>query len=199
MLALLLIMNPYLFGVGNITARLSLILILLFSTFFMPVLMIMMLKKLELIDRIELTDRQDRIIPYILTGFFYVVMTVFFMYHPDMPNAFTSFMLGSTIALFVAFFINLFSKISIHTVGMGGLVAMTIITIWQFSYGVIMVYLGMLGTLQVNSILLFAGIVLLAGLVGTARLSLNKYEPLDLYGGYLIGFISQFFALRFLF
>ena len=199
MLMLLLLLNPYLFGVGNMAARLSLILILLFSTFFMPVLMVMMLKQLELIESIELKNREERIIPYILTGFFYIVMTVFFMYHPDMPNAFTSFLLGTTIALFVAFFINLFSKISVHAVGMGGLVAMTIITIWQFSYGAVVIYLGELGSLQINSVIIFAVIVLLAGLVGTARLSLKAHEPNDLYGGYLVGFIAQFVALRFMF
>ncbi|MEM9886987.1 MAG: hypothetical protein AAF849_13925 [Bacteroidota bacterium] len=199
MLTFLLLMNPYLFGVNNITEQFSLVIILMFSTFFMPVLMVGMLKKLELVSSLELEDRQERIIPYILTGFFYIVMTVFFMYHPDMPNAFTSFVLGTTIALFVAFFINLFSKISAHAVGMGGLVAMVLISIWQFSHGIISLNFGNFGAIQINAILLLVLVTLAAGLVGSARLRLEAHIAQDLYGGYLVGFIAQFIALRFIF
>ncbi|MEM0992293.1 MAG: hypothetical protein AAF847_14720 [Bacteroidota bacterium] len=199
MLTFLLLMNPYLFGVSNITEQFSLIVILMFSTFFMPVLMVGMLKKLDLVQSLELQDRQERIIPYILTGFFYIVMSAFFMYHPDMPNAFTSFVLGTTIALFAAFFVNLFSKISAHAVGMGGLVAMVVISIWQFSHGIISLNISDFATIQINSILLLTFVVLAAGLVGSARLKLEAHVPQDLYGGYLIGFASQFIALRFIF
>lgn len=199
MLIILLLMNPYLFGVSDISEQFSLIVILLFSTFFMPVLMVGMLKKLDLVESIELEDRQERIIPYILTGFFYVVMTVFFMYHPDMPNAFTSFVLGTTIGLFTAFFINLFSKISAHAVGMGGLVAMVIISMWQFSNGILQLNFGEFGTIQINAILLLIVVVLIAGLVGTSRLKLDAHTLQDLYGGYLVGFAAQFIALRFMF
>ncbi|MEL6720245.1 MAG: hypothetical protein AAFP82_16160 [Bacteroidota bacterium] len=199
MLIILLLMNPYLFGVNDITEQVSLIIILLFSTFFMPVLMVGMLKKLDLVESIDLKDRQERIIPYILTGFFYIVMTVFFMYHPDMPNAFTSFVLGITIGLFMTFFINLFSKISAHAAGMGGLVAMVIIAIWQFSHGVLLINFGEFGAIQLNAILLLVAVVCIAGLVGTARLKLDAHTLQDLYGGYIVGFIAQFIALRFMF
>jgi len=199
MLAILLLINPYLFGVRNISEQFPLIVILLFSTFFMPVLMVGMLKKLDLVKSVELVDREERIIPYILTGFFYIVMTVFFMYHPDMPNAFTSFVLGTTIGLFIAFFINLFSKISAHAVGMGGLVAMIVISLWQFSHGMAIFDFGEFGIIQVNGILLLVFAILMAGLVGTARLKLDAHLPQDLYGGYLVGFVAQFIALRFIF
>lgn len=199
MLTILLVINPYLFGVNSWMERVSLIVVLMFSTFFMPVLMVGMLKKLELVNSIELADRQERILPYIITGFFYIVMTVFFIYHPDMPNAFTSFVLGTTIALFTAFVINLFSKISAHAVGMGGLVAMVIISMWQFSHGVIQLELAEQISLQINIILLLAIVIVCAGLVGTARLKLKAHVPQDLYGGYVVGFIAQFIALKFIF
>ena len=199
MLVLLLMMNPYLFGVNNWSDQIPLVVILMFSTFFMPVLMVGMMKKLELVNSLELADRQERILPYILSGFFYIVMTVFFIYHPDMPNAFTTFVLGTTIALFAAFIVNLFSKVSAHATGMGGLVGMVVISSWQFSSGTIFLKLGADLSLQVNVLLLLGIVVLLAGLVGTARLQLKAHVMQDLYGGYLIGFVSQFVALRFIF
>lgn len=47
-----------------------------------------------------------------------------------------------------------------------------------------------------NALLLFT--LLMAGLVGTARLILDAHQPFDIYGGYLVGFSSQFIALRFI-
>ncbi|MEM1325879.1 MAG: hypothetical protein AAGI23_07995 [Bacteroidota bacterium] len=199
MLVILLMMNPYLFGVNNWSGQIRLVIILMFSTFFMPVLMVGMMKKLDLVSSLELADRQERILPYILTGFFYIVMTAFFMYHPDTPNAFTTFVLGTTIALFASFVVNLFSKVSAHATGMGGLVGMIVIASWQFSSGTIFLQLGGDVILQVNVVVVLGLAVLMAGLVGTARLQLKAHVIQDLYGGYLIGFLSQFIALRFIF
>lgn len=199
MLVILLFLNPYLFGVNNISEQWSLVIIMMLSTVFMPALLVIMLKHLEVVPSIELENREDRIIPYILAGFFYVVMTTFFAYHPNMPDAFTAFMMGATIGLFLAFFINLFSKISAHTTGMGGLVGMVLITVWQFSSGAFSIRLGTIGILHANSYLLLMLVILIAGLVGTARLRLEAHEQQDIYGGYLIGFMSQIVAYRIMF
>jgi len=42
-------------------------------------------------------------------------------------------------------------------------------------------------------------ILIFSGLVGSARLYLNAHEPKDLWGGYLVGFASQFIALQLVF
>jgi len=42
-------------------------------------------------------------------------------------------------------------------------------------------------------------VIVLAGLVGTARMLLGAHTPPELYGGYMVGFLTQFIALRFLF
>lgn len=199
MLVILLLVNPFLFGVNNIYEQWPLIAMLLFNTFLVPSFMVLMLRQLGYVKTMELEDREERIIPYILVGFFYISMTVFFVYNPDIPTAFTSFMLGTTIALFTAFFINLFSKISAHAVGMGGLVGMVAIATWLFSYGAFQIDLGAAGAFQINMIVLLVAAIFLAGLVGTARLRLNAHELEDLFGGYLVGFVAQFIALRFLF
>lgn len=196
MLALLLVVNPYLFGVSGLTDRMSMQLLLqvFLSTFFIPIVAIFMLKTTGLVQSFELLDRRDRIGPYIITGIFYIWMFRNFVENPQIPTAYTTFMLGGTIALFLAFFINIFSRISVHTVGMGTLVGMVLITLWQFSYDTFR-----LGIWELNMKPVLVGAILLAGLVGTARQTLHKYEIADLYGGYVIGLLSQFIALRFLF
>jgi len=196
MLALLIIVNPYLFGVNNIIDRTSqLILLQIFlSTFFIPLIAISMLRTTGLISSFSLQKSKERIGPYIITGVFYLWMFRNFYGNSQMPTAYTVFMLGATIALFMAFFINIFSKISVHTVGMGSLLGMVIITVWLFSYDTFT-----LGNWNLTMNMILVMTVLIAGLVGTARQILHTYAPVDLYGGYLVGLLAQFIALRFIF
>jgi len=82
---------------------------------------------------------------------------------------------------------------------LGGLLGMVVITLLLFSHDTFLVNLGAVGTFEVSMYWVLMLTVLLAGLVGTCRLILQAHEPTDLYGGYLVGFVSQFIALRFMF
>lgn len=182
--------NPYLFGctsfdrvMANTNNQVTLIHLMLF-TFAIPTLAVLIMRGLNLVQTVTLKDRHDRIGPYILTGIFYMVEFMNLNYSTIMPLEIKIFMLGATIALFLAFFVNLFSKISMHTVGMGGFLAMVLISIASTSD---------------NNGHLFLWAILACGLVGTARLVLSAHEPSDIYGGYFIGFLAQFLALQFLF
>jgi hypothetical protein len=199
MLILLLLVNPYSFGVNQISEQTSLILLVFLSTFLIPAFSVLMMKFLGMIESLELKSKQERIGPYIITGIFYLWIFINFKNNPNIPAAYTSFVLGSTIALFVAFFINIFSKISAHTVGMGGLTGMIAITMLLFNYDSFTVEMPLLGIIQVsmNSVLMI--VIVLAGSVGTARLLLKAHEHKDLYGGFLVGFSTQFIALQFMF
>lgn len=201
MLVLLLVVNPYLFGVHSISDKESKLLLLqvFLSTFFIPGFSVAMLRFTGLVKSLEMRTRQERIGPYIITGMFYIWMFRNFLGSTQVPTAFSCFLLGATIGLFIAFFINIFSKISIHAVGMGGMVGMAVITMLLFSHDSFLLHIGSLGALELNMSWVLIGLVLLAGLVGSARLLLQAHEPLDLYGGYLVGFVAQFIALRFLF
>jgi membrane-associated phospholipid phosphatase len=153
-----------------------------FIQVFIPCLALGMMRGLGMISDIRLPTREERIAPYIVVGLCYLVGFMQLNNSVFAPNELKSFGLGVTIALFIAFFINLFSKISIHAVGMGGLVAM-----------------GLYSLLHTDASKLFILplLVICAGLVGTARRLLGAHEPADIYGGYMIGFFSIFFALRF--
>ena len=201
MLILFILANPYLFGVSNISEHKSKILILqvFFSTFFIPAFSVAMLRFLGFVQSFELREKEERIAPYIITGIFYLWMFRNFLGNSLIPTAYTSFVLGATISLFIAFFINIFSKISAHAVGMGGLVGMVMITMLLFSYGSFEVSLPLMGTLHLTMVTILLIVIVLAGLVGTARLVMKAHEPMDLYGGYLVGLASQLIALRFLF
>lgn len=199
MLILLLLINPYLFGVNNLFGRLDLVFLIFLSTFVIPGFAVLMMRTLGMVNSLQLETKQERIGPYIATGIFYLWIVRNFWDNPDIPTAYTGFVLGATMGLFIAFFLNLFSKISAHAVGMGGLLGMVLITMWLFSYGVFTVNLGSWGSFPMRMSTVLMLTILLCGLVGTSRLLLQAHEPRDLYGGYLVGLTTQFIALRFLF
>ncbi|PHN04240.1 hypothetical protein [Flavilitoribacter nigricans] len=201
MLVTLLLINPYLFGVNSISDPTSkeLILRVFLSTFFIPAFSVAMLRFLGLIDSIEMKTKEERIGPYIITGVFYLWMLRNFWDNSNVPTVFTSLMLGTVIGLFIAFFFNIFTKISAHAVGMGGLMATAVISMLLFRYDTFVVNSTILGTFELSLVTLLMAFIFLAGLVGTARLILSAHVPRELYSGYIVGFCSQFLALRFLF
>jgi membrane-associated phospholipid phosphatase len=198
MTILLLIVTPYWFGANSISQKIPLLLAVFFSSFLIPAIAVLMMRFLGLVESLELRDQRERIGPYIVTGIFYLWLFINFRNDPNMPPPFPAFVLGSVIGLFLAFFINNFSKISAHTVGMGGLVGMLLLLPSLGSFDPIFFNLGPLGTMRttLGALLLFA--IVCAGLVGTSRLLLRAHEASDVYGGYLVGVASMFFAFRIL-
>lgn len=201
MLVTLLLINPYLFGVNSISDPTSreLILRVFLSTFFIPAFSVAMLRFLGMINSIEMKTKEERIGPYIITGVFYLWMFRNFLDNSNIPTVFTSLMLGAVIGLFIAFFFNIFSKISAHAVGMGGLTATVVIAMLLFRYDTFVINSTILGAYEISMTSLLMLFIFLAGLVGTARLVLDAHNPRDLYSGYIVGFCAQFLALRFLF
>lgn len=185
--------NPYLFGEASPKRIFELsqeskkgiwfINLLLFSCI-IPLVGVVLMKGLGMIQDLSLSSQDERKIPYVLTGMFYMAMVAQNNYNTSLPLEIKIFTLGATIALFIAFFINLFTKISMHTVGMGGFLAMIIIIIAKSYVGAEALFIfGVLG----------------CGLVGTARLLLGAHQTSDIYGGYFVGFLAQFIAINYMF
>jgi membrane-associated phospholipid phosphatase len=88
-------------------------------------------------------------------------------------------MLGVFLCGCAAEFTNIFKKISLHMIAMGGLVAFMA---WQQATDAHWPVWWVPMTL------------LLAGLVGTARLLKNAHAPSEVYAGFLAGIICQLAA-----
>lgn len=194
MLVILLIVNPYSFGYRSIWEADILLMLVFLSSFLIPMITVLFMRFLGLIESIHLPKRQDRIGPLIATGIFYVPLYYHILKANRFPDAFVIFTLGVVIALFIGFFINNFTKISLHALGMGGLVSMGILTLMYFSYSSFSIGLPSGRSYEITTILLLYGIVLVAGLVCTARLLLKAHSLQDIYGGFTVGFFSQLIA-----
>ncbi len=197
-LLVLILVDPYSFGANGLGSFNSRVLILrvFLSTFFIPMMAILMLYFLGMVRSLQLDEALDRTGPYIITGIFYLWLSRNFWDSTITPTIFTCFMLAATIALFLAFVINIFSKISIHAVGMGAIISMLLLTMLLSEYQVFSLQLPFLGTFQISLILVLLLGIVLAGIVGSARLYLQQHEHNDIYGGYLVGLLSPFVALQ---
>jgi hypothetical protein len=194
-LLLLLTINPFAFSVRSITdERAVLLLLSVFSTtFLIPGFGVALLKPLGFIQSLEMESKQERIGPYIITGIFYLWLFKNLFSGTQVPPLFAVCTLGATVGLFFAFFINIFTKISAHATGMGGLVAMVLLaaTEWRGN-GISIPVFGGWAYFSMTVVLAFT--LLLAGLIGVARLALKAHVPADLYRGYVAGFAAVMIA-----
>lgn len=195
----LLALNPFMFGVNSVWGNPIILLQVFLSTFMLPLFSLLMLRQLDFVKSIELEERQDRIIPFIVTGIFYIGLAVFFIKTPNYsPHILTVFILGATIALWVSFMINLFTKISIHAVAIAGFLGIVVLCMQHLEFDQLLFDLGSLGAISISIRTLLMMVILFVGLVGTSRLLLKAHEPYQVYLGYFIGFITQFIAYNFL-
>ena len=188
--------NPYLFGttdLGESRAMSKLILIFL-DTFVIPVVAVFIMVRLNMISSLMMREKSERIGPLLLVMVLYFWIYWNFNQSNQTPTIFSAFLLGVIISLVVAFVINLLDKISLHATGMGGLVGVCVIMLGLFGPNGIEI-----GALTLGLPLLVAFSLFLAGLVGSARLALGGHSPMQLYAGYMVGFVAQFVALKFYF
>lgn len=148
------------------------------STAVIPGCFIFMMVKNGAANDIELSNRHERVVPYLIfiTS---VMLCAFYMYKMMLPFWFISLLLGACVALILALVINFFWKISAHALGIGGLLG------------------GIMGVARIhlmNPYWAFIIVIIIAGLVGTSRIFLKRHTPMQVYAGFGLGFICTFVA-----
>jgi len=152
-------------------AKMTLLGIVFVNTVLLPVIMIYFMKLRGLITDFHMNDKKERILPYIVTTIFYFA-TFYILRKFQLPSVIYLIILGSTCLLIMALVINFWWKISAHMIGIGGLAG---------------AYTGIAFYLSINLGALIAMLLLLAGLIGFARLKLQSHTPPQIYAGFLIG------------
>ena len=151
--------------------RRLIVIIVLVSTCILPLSIMPLLLQLHIIKSMQMETARERLVPLLSTAAFFMVGYFFLKkFHP--PTFITLFYLGTLVAVLLSLFISFFWKISIHTLGIGGLLG-ALLAIW-LKYGVT-THLWMLGVLVA------------AGLIGSSRLLLGAHNPKQVYAGFLLG------------
>lgn len=146
-----------------------------------PLLLIGTLWKLGKVSDPGLNSRTDRTVPYLITAASYVAATIYLL-NVKSPTWLVMFFCGGFSAVVVSTIVNRWWKISAHMAAMGGLVALSVCM--------------MTGGVAVRQMLwiVLTGIVL-CGLVGTARLVLERHTLGQVAAGFLNGFVCVFLLM----
>lgn len=180
--AFLLFVHPYVFsGFNDQLKVLRLISVVLLTAFF-PAFVVFLLRQLKLVQSIFLKTQKDRIIPYIASMFFFFWVFYVSRNLPDSPPIFVTMLLGVFIASIAALMANIYFKVSMHAIAMGGMVCFFIL-------------LSMQGTFSMGIYLSAA--IFIAGLICTCRLLVSDHYPFEVYAGFLLGITSQTIATWF--
>jgi membrane-associated phospholipid phosphatase len=139
----------------------------------------------KMVTSLELHDRKERIMPFILVTFYYVLAYVYlrvqlpeYLQHP----ALMSFIFGIIIVFAISFIINLFMKISLHAAAIFGIC------------GMLLAY----NQTQIESNLAFLLYLLcLGGLVAAARIYLQAHTLKETLVGMVVGFGVLFISVKF--
>jgi len=198
-LGLLMVINPYVFKVQDEKAKVIFLVYTLVSLIVIPIIAILILKQVDIIKSFKMEGRMERVGPLLVVGVLYLWLYINYKNTSSVPVVFSSILLGSVISVFVSFFINNFTKISLHTVGMGGLVSAMLIIRFGLKYGSLDISVFNFGDFHINTYLLVLTSIVLAGLVGTVRLYLNAHSKDQVYLGYIVGALSQLIAYNIVF
>jgi membrane-associated phospholipid phosphatase len=149
------------------------------STSLLPSLLIALLIRANVVSNAELTHRNERFIPYLIFILSYLIC-LFYLYRMRMPIWLLATIVAACCSLLLALAINFFWKISAHSIAIGSLL------------GAVSALSSILHT-DVTPAL--SPLILIAGLVLSSRLYLNRHTPAQVYAGFLFGFVSLFSIL----
>ena len=147
-------------------------LIVVLCTMIIPLSLIPFFLYQKIIYTVHMSERRERYIPLILT-FMLFLFCYYLIQRLQIPPAYQAFSLGCMISVLAAFIITSKWKISTHMIGNGGIAGLIAYIIYY---------------LHVNLEIYLIIIVFIAGLTGTARISLNAHKPSEIYTGFLAGF-----------
>ena len=145
---------------------------------FFPLFSILLMKPLGFITSFHMPTAKERTIPLMVTMIFYFWLSHVFNSIPDVtvPLILKVLMLGNFWGVIVLFIINIFTKVSMHTSAAGGMVGILII-------------LMLLS--PVNMIMPFFVALIVAGIIGSARIILGAHQRGDIWLGYIVGILVQ--------
>ncbi len=160
-------------------AKRAIMLIVALGTILLPVSILPFMYYQQLITHYTLPKRSERLVPLFLTTAFYLFSYIV-LKRLGVPGVLNNYLLAATICVLAASVIHLKWKISLHTIALGGLTGL----ISFFGYGY-----------SLNIAIPLVGVILMSGLVGTARLVLEEHTQYQVYSGFLMGFVVTFLTM----
>ena len=179
---LLIIFNaPALYGYLPLQVKRIMFFIILVENILIPVMLITYLKFRNIITTWTMDSRKERIMPLIMTSFFYV-FTVYLTYRFHIPFFIKSFIICLAVLAVALTIISFWYKISIHATAAGALTALVLVLSLR---------------MQAPLAWLMIIVILASGLVMSSRLWLGSHTAGEVWSGFLLGIFGSGLCLWF--
>lgn len=164
---------PTLFWYIPLKAKEILFFIFIVNNVLIPISLMPFFRYRNLVTSWYIESRSERAVPLFTVSLLYAV-TTFILYRLQIPVFFKVYAFSLTMLSLGLLFINRKWKISLHSAGAGALIAVVLVL-----------------SLRMSASLPFylAGAVLIAGLILSSRLRLNKHSTYEVYAGFFAGLV----------
>ena len=149
-------------------------------TFLLPILGVLLLKKMKIISTYHMENRNERKAPLFIAIISYYILLQFF-YQMNTYVLFNKLLIGALLILILALFISKFWKISLHMLGIGGVTGAFLALHYLFG-----------GNLYLVLLLLCC-----SGGVAYARINEKAHTLNQVYAGFLVGIFMEFLIFYF--
>jgi hypothetical protein len=177
--AFLVYADPYAFAGLNDRLKMYRLVSVIFSTAFLPLFSVALMKQLGFIKSIFLRSQKDRIIPYIVCMIFYFWAWYVSKNIRD-SSSHTAMLLAVFLSCIAGMMANIYYKISMHGIAAGALL-------------VLFIWMAFNGTVAGGSYLSI--VILITGLVCTARFIVSDHNGFEVYSGLMVGGLCQLIAI----
>ncbi len=174
---------PYEFaGITEFQLKLRIFSIFWLTAFF-PAFAVFLLWRLRFSESIFLRTQKERIVPYVVTMFFYWWMYYLSRNFTDQPAVLKFFYMGIFSCSVAGLILNSYFKISLHAMGVGGALAAIILFAlhYRLPLGVSM-----------------SVAALITGFVCTARFLVSDHSQREVYAGLIVGITTQILSYYFI-
>ena len=152
----------------------------LIFTLLLPLLGVFLLKKLKIVSSIYMENQKERKWPLLIAiSSYYLLFRMFEFLH--IHPIIIKLVLGAMLILFLAVIISNFWKISLHMLGIGGVLGAFLALQYLFSGNLFLIIL----------------LLLCSGLVAYARINENAHTLKQVYLGFLVGTCAEFLIFYF--
>jgi len=171
--------NTYLKYTTTAIEQLVLFAIVIVNNLLAPLIITYILIRRGWIRSFEMDTKEERLIPFAANAAL-LLTSYYLMEQLLLPKVYSLLLLGAAVSVVLAILINLKWKISIHMIGIGGMTG---------------ILFGLSTFLFVDLRMPVIFCLLTAGVLGTARLTLDAHTPAQLYARFGVGFASEFLLL----
>ena len=177
--SLLIYTNPYINMMVPKASKYFTFLILVVFTIILPILTAFVFKLFGLIDSLFMKTAEERRWPFLLTLIWYY-MGFQLLTKIYVPQSFLLLIIGAISAIGIALVITSRWKISVHMLGIGGVIGAII---------------GISQRFQFDHSMLLIVLILFAGLIGYARLKTNSHNYRQVYAGFILGLAIEWICV----